>query len=200
MIVEEFKSDFSGKIEVKKIWEWGWKYYVTVGNLTQSGGLINDLWGPVIKNCKLKIKNCLILGLATGTLAKLINKKYKNIKITGVEIDPVMIRIGKKYSGLDKIPNLKIKNEDAYSYIINHNSKFDTIFVDLYLGENPPSFLYTDAFLKKLHKSGKKVVINHLFYDDFKKKKAGELIKKLEKIFKDIKLQRVLTNIMIICE
>ena len=100
MIVEEFESKFSGKIAVKKIWEWGWQYYVTTDNLTQSGGLIGDLWKPIISNIQCLMSNVLILGLATGTLAKLINKKFKNAKITGIEIDPVMINIGKKYFDL----------------------------------------------------------------------------------------------------
>ena len=190
MIIEEVKSKYSGKLTVKKIWDWGWHYYVTVGNLTQSGGLIDDLWKPVIKNYKLKIKNCLILGLATGTLAKLL----KGAQITGYEIDPAMITIGKKYFGLDKIPNLKIVNKDAKDFV----GSYDVIFVDLYLGDNPPSFLYSDAFLKKLKKSGKTVIINHLFYDKDKKTKAEFLIDKMGRYFKDIKLQRVLTNVIII--
>ena len=74
MIVAEYKSKFSKRLIVKKIWDWGWHYYVTTGVLTQSGGLINDIWKPVINNYKLKIKNCLVLGLATGTLAKILVK------------------------------------------------------------------------------------------------------------------------------
>ena len=48
MIVEEVKSKYSGKLIVKKIWDWGWHYYVTTGVLSQSGGIINDLWKPVV--------------------------------------------------------------------------------------------------------------------------------------------------------
>lgn len=140
------------------------------------------------------MSNVLILGLATGTLAKLINKKFKNAKLTGMEIDPAMIAIGKKYFDLDKIPNLKIVNKDAKNFVGN----FDVIFVDLYLGDKPPEFLYTDVFLKKLAKSGKTVVINHLFYDKDKKARAEYLIGKMSRYFKDIGLQRVLTNVIII--
>lgn len=194
MIVEEVKSKYSGKLIVKKIWDWGWHYYVTTGVLSQSGGVINDLWSPIISNIQCLMSNVLILGLATGTLAKLINKKFKDAKITGVEIDPAMITVGKKYFGLDKIPNLKIVNKDAKDFV----GSYDVIFVDLYLGENPPSFVYTDGFLKKLKKSGKTVIINHLFYDKDKKAKAEFLIDKMGRYFKDIKLQRVLTNVIII--
>lgn len=192
MIVEEVKSKYSGKLTVKKIWDWGWHYYVTTGVLSQSGGIISDLWKPVISSLKLQVSNpkYLILGLATGTLAKML----KGADVTGYEIDPAMIIVGKKYFDLDKIPNLKIVNKDAKNFVGN----FDVIFVDLYLGDKPPEFLYTNVFLKKLAKSGKTVVINHLFYDKDKKARAEYLIGKMSRYFKDIGLQRVLTNVIII--
>ncbi len=198
MIVEEFKSRYSKRLIVKKIWDWGWHYYVTTGVLTQSGGLINDIWKPVISNVQCLMSNVLILGLATGTVAKLLVQKYRSIKVTGVEIDPVMIEIGKKYFGLDKIPNLKILNIDANKY--KFNKKFDLILVDLYLGDQCPSFVYSPKFLGKIRRWGKIAIFNHLFYDQEKKENAENLIKKLGKYFKNIKLRRVLTNVMIICE
>jgi len=198
MIVEEFKSEYSKRLIVKKIWDWGWHYYVTTGVLTQSGGLIGDLWKPTISNVQCLMSNVLILGLATGTLAKIINKKFKNVKITGIEIDPVMIEIGKKYFDLDKIPNLKILNIDANKY--KFNKKFDLILVDLYLGDQCPSFVYSPKFLGKIRRSGKLAIFNHLFYDTQKKADAEKLIKKLGKYYKNIKLYRVLTNVMIICQ
>jgi len=199
-VIAEYDSKYSGKLFVKS--DWGNKY-VTTGYLTQSGGLINDLWNPILKklsmNHELKTMNCLILGLATGTVAKIINKKFKNAEMVGVEIDPVMIDIGKKYFDLDKIKNLKILNLDAKRYTLNAKEQFDLILVDLYLGDQPPGFLYSPKFLKELKKLGKLVIINHLFYDEDKKKAAQELITSLNKHFQNIKLNHVLTNLMIIC-
>ncbi len=200
-VIEEFDSKYSGKLFVKS--DWGNKY-VTTGYLTQSGGLINDLWNPIIKNLSkrytINAKTWLVLGLATGTVAKLINKKFKGAKIVGVEIDPVMIDIGKRYFELDKIQNLKIVNQDAKRYVLNTEEKFDLILVDLYLGDQPPDFLYSPKYLKKLREIGKTVIINHLFYDEDKKAKAQELIKSLDKYFSNITLHHEITNLMIICE
>lgn len=198
MIVEEFKSKYSKKLIVKKIWDWGWHKYVTTGVLTQSGGLIGDLWSPLISNFQFPISNCLVLGLATGTVVKILNKKYKGVKVTGVEIDPVMIGIGKKYFGLDKIPNLKIVNIDANKY--HSKEVFDLLLVDLYIGDKPPKFIYTHAFLKKIKKFSKRAIFNHLFYDEKKKLAAQVLIKRLDKYYQKITLRHVLTNVMIICE
>ena len=200
MIVEEYKSKYSKKLIVKKIWDWGWHYYVTTGVLTQSGGLINDIWSKVLSAQKkvLRGNNFLILGLATGTVAKIINKKFKDAEITGIEIDPMMIEIGKKYFDLDKIPNLKILIADANEY--KPKEKFDLVLVDLYINDAPPRFLYSYQFLKKINQWGKHVIINHLFYDEDKKQKAHVLIKRLDKYFQKIRLNHVLTNVMIICE
>jgi len=171
--------------------------YISTGILTQSGGLVRDVWLPIIKILKThnsSLKNILILGLAGGTLAKMLNKINPRAQITGVEIDPAMIYLGKKYLGLDTIPNLKIIIGDARNKII----KSDVIFVDLYLGDQVPNFVYTKSFLSKLTQSAELIIINHLFYDQIKKQNAEKLIKSLEKLSCEIKLHRVLTNVLII--
>lgn len=194
-ILEKFQSKYSGELVVKKEFL---DIYVSTGILTQSGGLIKDIWDPTLKKIKpLKNKSWLILGLATGTVAKIISQKYQPLKIIGVEIDPVMLDIGRKYFKLDEIPNLEIVNHDAREYV--SDLEFDYILVDLYLGDQPPKFLYSEKFLNKLNKLGKLVIINHLFYDQQKKEMAEKLIESLKKYFKDIRLSRVITNVMIIC-
>lgn len=199
-ILEEVTSDYSGTIKV--ISGFGYKYIAT-GILTQSGGLVRDVWEPVLKtlNSKFSILNsCLILGLAGGTIAGMVAKSWPGIKIIGVEIDPIMIRLGKKYLDLDKIPNLKIIVTDAKSYLLSHNSYFELILVDMYIGDTLPEFVYDSKFLKKLAKLGKLVIFNHLFYDDHKRQKAGELVEKLKQIFPSVTLMRKLTNLLIICD
>ncbi len=193
-VISKFKSKYSGDIEVRQ--GFGYKYVAT-GNLTQSGGVVADIWRPILKKVSPFEAKWLILGLGAGTVAKLIPQPAQ---ITGVEIDPIMLAIGSKYFDLDKIPNLKIVNKDANSWLLTTNSRFDYILVDLYLGDTCPDFVYSQRFLKKLGQLGQLVIFNHLFYDDAKRRKAEELIKKLKAIFPNIRLHRVLTNLMIICE
>ncbi len=191
-VISEFNSKYSGKILVKQDWT---HKYVTTGSLTQSGGIVADVWRPVIKKFAKKNKSWLILGLAAGTVAKLIPQPTK---IIGVEIDPVMLKIGHQYFDLDKIPNLKIVNKDALNYVLKTQEIFDFVLVDLYLGDQSPSFLYSPKFLKKLKKVGKVVIINHLFYDADKRNKAHKLTNLISIYFSKIELVRVLTNLVII--
>ncbi|MEK7101387.1 MAG: hypothetical protein AAB860_00410 [Patescibacteria group bacterium] len=197
-VLETIQSKYSGLLEVRSFDR---SIYVTTGGLTQSGGLIKDIWEPVLKTLKPpNNRSWLILGLATGTAAKIIFRKYRPAQIIGVEIDPVMIAIGKKYFDLDQIPNLKILNIDAKDYLLKTKDRFDFVLVDLYLGDQCPRFVYSKRFLEKLKKVGKLVIINHLVYDDTKRHDAEKLIKLLSPIFKNVRLQRILTNVLIICE
>lgn len=198
-ILEIVKSKYSG--EIKVIRSFG-DTYISTGYLTQSGGLVKDVWKPVLKTLHSQLStfnSVLILGLAGGTVARMLNKAFPGAQITGVEIDPTMIALGKKYLGLDNIPNLKIVIADAKSYLISHNSYFDLILVDLYLGDLLPEFVYSPEFIDKILKLGRIVVINHLFYDNAKKTTAGKLVKYLESRGTLVKLIRVLTNLMVIC-
>jgi spermidine synthase len=197
-ILEEHESQFSGPVKV--VSTWGYKYIAT-GILTQSGGLVKDVWDQTLKQYGRKNKNWLILGLAGGTIAKVVSDCLKPNKIVGVEIDPLMIELGKKYLDLNKINNLEIVVKDAKSYILHLplHLHFDFILVDMYLGDKLPDFVYDPVFLKKLRKLGQLVIFNHLFYDPGKKQKAENLVDKLKLIFKEVILVRKLTNILIIC-
>jgi spermidine synthase len=193
-VLEEIKSKYSGTLRVMQ--GYGYKY-VTSGVLTQSGGLINDVWNPVLKKIAKKNKTWLVLGLATGTAAQIIAKKYKPEKIVGVEIDPEMIRIGKQYFNLGKISNLEIVNASAEHLSLN-TEHFDYILVDMYLNDRLPEFVYSNKFLEQLEQLGELVIFNHLYYEDWMKERAEDFIKDIGKHWKNIKLIRVLTNIMII--
>jgi spermidine synthase len=193
-ILEEVSSKYSGKMQVIK--GYGTKYVVT-GQWTQSGGVIRDVWLPVLKSVGRKEKSWLILGLATGTVARLISQKYKPTKIVGVEIDPEMIRIGKQYFDLEKISNLEIIIQSAEQ--LDTKDHFDFILVDMYSGDKLPDFVYTKKYLEKLKKIGVTVVFNHLFHEAWMKENAQKLVDQAKLIWPSVRLIRVLTNLMIIC-
>lgn len=129
-----------------------------VGGYEQSGPLVEEVWKKALKALDFTPKNILILGLGCGSAAKVISKKFPTAKITGVEIDPVMIKIGKKYFGLGKIPNLKITCADALNFVKKTKQKFDLILVDVYVGGKQ---IYPD-YLKLHKKKNGAILINKL--------------------------------------
>ncbi len=190
------RSKYSGRLNVYS--DFGYKY-ISTGALTQSGGLVKDVWDPVLKKFARKNKSWLILGLSGGTAALIIAKKYHPARLVGVEIDPLMIELGQKYLNLSKIKNLDIIISDARAYIADSEEKFDYILVDMYLGDQIPEFVYASGFIKKLGQLGQFVIFNHLFYDQGKRFLAQKLVASLKSVFPRVDLMHKLTNLLIIC-
>jgi len=200
MILEEIDSKVNGKIKVVR--SLGFGTYIQVDNLTQSGGIINAIWKGVlrkIKSQKLKVKNCLILGLGGGTVAKLIHKNWPEAEITGVDLDPVMVEMGKKYLELDKIP-IDIRIQDAYKF--EYKIKYDLIIVDLYLGREFPAKFESDHFIEctrpGLVHSGL-VIFNRLYFGD-QRPKAVRFGNKLKKFFNKVDFVYPQANLMFLCQ
>jgi len=200
-ILEERKSKFNGDIKVIKTWGMG--TYIQAGGLTQSGGIVEDIWKSTLRkiyNSQFTINNCLILGLGGGTLAKLIKKNWPEAKITGVDIDPIMIELGKKYLDLNS-DGVKIIVADASNPSNFSNQKYDLVIVDLYQGDKFPKEFATENYIHLvrtiLSKSGI-VIFNRLRYKN-KKEEAEKFGKKLQKYFSKVDYYYPPANLMLIC-
>jgi spermidine synthase len=194
-VLEERNSKYNGHLRV--LHTWGMGNYIQSNGLTQSGGIVETIWKSTLRqipNPKFQIQNCLILGLGGGTLAKLLRKKYPNATITGVEIDPIMIELGKKYLSLDKY-NIDIKIEDTNKFKFG---KYDLVVVDMYSGDNFPKEFESHSFLEKISKFPL-VIINRLYYGE-KRPDTVRFGKKLEKYFKKVDWFYPEANLMFICQ
>jgi spermidine synthase len=206
-ILEERKSKFNGELKVVRTLGFG--THIQAEGLTQSGGLVESIWKSTLKrivNCKLKIKNCLILGLGGGTVAKLIRKNWSEARITGVDIDSVMIELGKKYLNLNEYKvDILIADASNLSNLSNlpnwPNSKFDLIIVDLYQGDKYPEKFETENYIQlvrsNLTRSGI-VVFNRLYYGD-KRPQAVKFGNRLKKIFSKVSWFYPEANLMFLC-
>lgn len=194
--IAERDSKFSGRLKV--VSTFGYRYIAT-GILTQSGGLVKEVWADTLRKFGRKGKSWLVLGLAGGTIAKFVSDRLSPETIVGVEIDPDMIELGKMYLDLNHIPELEIIQKDARLFVKSCRRNFDYILVDMYLGDKLPDFVYDVAFLSRLSKLGRVVIFNHLFYDPDKRAKAAELVAKLKPLFPSVTLSRKLTNLLVIC-
>jgi spermidine synthase len=134
------------------------------------------------------------LGLGGGTVAKLANKYWPKSEIDGVEIDSVMVELGKKYLGLS---NTKVVIQDAYEFIKKNKEIYDLVIVDLYVGDKFPKKFEEESFLKLLTKN-KLVILNRLYFGE-KRKEAVKFGNKLEKIFKKVDWVYPQANLMFFC-
>lgn len=193
-ILEERNSKYNGNLRVVK--SFGLGTYIQSEGLTQSGGVVKGIWKQTLKKVHRSlsnVENVLILGLGGGTVAKLIRKSWPDAKTKGVDIDPLIVELGKKYLGLDD-NDIDIKIQDA---AVPVSDKFDLVIVDLYQGDKFPEKFEEEKFLKMLGKN-KFVVFNRLYYKE-KKVLAEEFGEKLKKVFKHVEYFYPEANMMFFC-
>jgi len=202
IIVEEVDSQHNGKLTVVKDVAWG--TYIRGGGLPQSGGLAEKIWRISLGEIKDKtVDTVLIVGLGGGGIAKIIRGMWPKAKIVGVDIDKVMVDLGKKYLGLDKT-NTEIHIEDATKFVANliaEKQKYDLICVDTYIGEVFPEKFLSTAFLKDLKKllNTDGVVIYNRLYGEEDRDAANSFKKLLEQVFARVTPIYPEANIMFVC-
>lgn len=191
--IETRKSKINGEIKVVKLLG---TYRLVVGKYTQSGGLVYSIWKKALKKIKKQIKSSkpkiLILGLGAGNAAEIANQYWPKAKIIGIDLDKIIIELGKKYFLLDKISNLTIIQTDAIKWVTNKSKEkkeaFDIIIIDLYIGTNPPKEVSSDYFLKQIHRLlslNGLAVFNRLTIKG-QRQKTKKFKSKLETIFKTV--------------
>jgi spermidine synthase len=190
--IATYPSNINGEIKVQLFLG---KYSVVVDNLTQSGGLVATIWQKVCSylNKKLFTQNkpqkVLVLGLGAGSIISSLTATWPDCRITALELDPVMITIGKQYFGLNQYQNLRIINQDALSWLNTHQSTYDLICVDLYLGRQILPAAATRMFLESINshlKPSGQAVFNHLILWGESDDLAG-FTKTLTKVFQQCK-------------
>lgn len=196
-VVEQQKSKYNGLITV---YLRGGQYVLSADNLTQSGGILDLLWRHVAQQLP-KPKNVLILGLGGGSVVKAFYKAWPRAAMVGIDIDPVMIRLGKKYLNLTKIPTLKIVEADAFSLLPQVKQKFDVIVVDLYHGRRVPEQTISRSFLTivKDHLAIEGVVVFNLAVFPDSKKLNTNLVKCLKNVFTSVQFLKTPFNQVLAC-
>jgi spermidine synthase len=199
-VLEEAESSVNGHIRVVKDLAWG--VHIQAEGLTQSGGVVENIWKATLKKLRNKdIKDCLILGLGGGSAAKLVRKFWPEAKITGVDIDPIIVELGKKHLDLGK-SRVKVVIDDALDFVgVRGKKKYDLILVDLYQGYNyPKKFESADSLklIRRLLSDSGIAVFNRLYFAD-KRPEAMKFGKRLEKVFTKVEYFHPEANIMFMC-
>jgi spermidine synthase len=89
-----------------------------------------------------------ILGNAGGTISRAFGVYYPQARIDGVELDPVVTAVARKYFGLDDNPNLEVYDEDARPFLRRTRNRYDLIVVDAYRPPYVPFYLATQEFFR----------------------------------------------------
>jgi spermidine synthase len=102
------------------------------------------LMGPQINDAR----SVLFLGVAGGTALRQLVKVYPKLEVTGIELDPAVIYVARKYFGLASEPRIKLIAGDARWYLATENKKYDIIALDLFVTGQTPFFTTTVEFFQ----------------------------------------------------
>jgi spermidine synthase len=89
-----------------------------------------------------------ILGNAGGTTARALGVFYPEAAIDGVELDPAVSRVGRRYFGLEENPKLTVHDADARPFLRRTDERYDLIVADAYHQPYVPFYLATQEFFE----------------------------------------------------
>lgn len=149
--IEQCAGEVSPYLEVNLL---NGKYILDTAKVNYSYGSLHKIFDQTFHDFNLQereIKNALILGFGAGSVVFLLTEKYGiGCEITGVEKDPVVIYLARKYFNLKQFGSLQLICEDAYNYVQTTNKKFDAVIVDIYIDEEVPRCFHQKEFLMQV--------------------------------------------------
>lgn len=93
------------------------------------------------------VKEIAIVGLAAGTTAREAAAAFPDVQIDGIEIDPVIVEVGRVYFDMNE-PNLNVIVQDGRWALENSDKKYDVISIDAYRPPYIPYSLTTQEFFE----------------------------------------------------
>jgi predicted membrane-bound spermidine synthase len=90
-----------------------------------------------------------IIGLGAGTIPREITAAYGPLPIDGVEIDPTIVEMGRRYFAMNE-PNLNVIIQDGRYFLRTTTQKYDLIGIDAYQQPYVPFQLTTQEFFSEV--------------------------------------------------
>ena len=94
------------------------------------------------------LRHVAVLGNAGGTTARALGRYYPDAEIDGVELDPAVTRVGRRFLGLGDNPRLTVHDADARPFLRATRARYDLIVVDAYRQPYVPFYLATREFFR----------------------------------------------------
>lgn len=97
-----------------------------------------------------QFKSAAIIGLAAGTIAHQITQVYGPVSIDGVELDPAIVNVGRKYFDMNE-PNLHVYTQDGRPFMETTKHTYDLVAIDAFQQPYIPFQLTTREFFQEIH-------------------------------------------------
>jgi spermidine synthase len=90
----------------------------------------------------------LVIGNAGGTIARAFGRFYPDVEVDGVEIDPKLNEVARRFFGAEENPRLTLIAADGRPFLETTDSRYDLIVVDAYRQPYVPFQLATQEFFE----------------------------------------------------
>ena len=188
--IETRSSAVSGTVEVVYS---GGRYVLDSVHVNYSFGGLHLVFQKAFSKFGIRdrtINKVLILGFGAGSTVSILQDEYKmkGMHIAGVEKDPEVIALAKKYFSVDTYKDLMLVCEDAYEFVGKSKEQFDLIVMDVFVDRDVPEKFMEEQFISSLSQrlSDKGILFYNLVVHNEKvRDKGAQLFKKMnEKIGK----------------
>jgi spermidine synthase len=150
-VVETRPSTVSGELEV---WYQSGKYVLHAPDANYSYDTLHRVFQKAFKRYEIKKrnpKNVLVLGFGAGSVASILCDELKlSPHITGVELDPEVIALAKKYFDLDRFSKLSVHLGDAAEFVQHEKALYDLIVSDVFVDKHIPEKLIRENYIENL--------------------------------------------------
>ncbi len=97
------------------------------------------------------VNDVLMLGLGLGSIPTILKKNHHcEPNFVAIEIDPEVVRLANKYNNDLAVETIEILCQDGFDHVMNSESTYDLIAVDLFFDDKVPEKFEDDKFLHKL--------------------------------------------------
>jgi spermidine synthase len=91
-------------------------------------------------------RNLAMIGYAGGTVGRAYGAFWPQVQIQGIELDPQVTAVGRRYFGLASNPRVSVATADGRVYLETHDAPYDAIFLDAFQQPYIPFYLTTQEF------------------------------------------------------
>ncbi len=128
-----------------------------------------------------------IIGLAAGTIAHQFTRVYGPVSIDGVEIDPSIVDVGRRYFAMNE-PNLHVHVQDGRTYLETTEAQYDVVAIDAFQQPYIPFQLTTREFFSTIrsHLSSTGVVALNTAHTTHDYRLVQAFVNTMSKIFPSV--------------
>ncbi len=93
-------------------------------------------------------ESALVLGLGGGSIPRMLLAAKPSLSIDVVEIDPVVLKVARRFFEVGERRNFRIYLDDAAGFLARCRTRYDIVILDAYMGETMPPQCTTLEFFR----------------------------------------------------